>query len=433
MMSSQLATLYMRMLSCLVSDASVSVYNYWPKFPKKTKEQKIGYVLKDAIWKRILLDDTLLFPVEVRKDIEDSDKAVEHTTTQNALFNLLPPNHIVHLILPRLDLNRRKLVNPVGEAHLGLTAIQELEEHTITVVSPNLVAQLFQSERNCQVLQQMLREDRQTYNMALINNLLSYILSGVEPHEIIGCRILPLEDGTLGRITVKSNTNYFLIDPNKPQDGALPGLLPEMAVISGLDEIVRAKLLKGNVLNISPFSFLDLPQVLHRLEDIKITPKVKRDFLVKVWKSYHSHGTKEDLELLEKLRIVAAISNDPSGYQFLTVDDFRAYRHPAMLSISRSSLLGSRGPDITAVFNVLKRHGLLLIDRETFPKWLIDAQWVQEEEIEKHGGLYRLLRCIETLCEKSLRPIESFISVEFGREPGLLEVQRSLCAGGTFD
>ncbi|KAI5809373.1 hypothetical protein BZA77DRAFT_328756 [Pyronema omphalodes] len=193
-----------------------------------------------------------------------------------------------------------------------------------------------------------------------------------------------------------------------------------MAVISGLDEMVRAKLLKGNSLNISPFSFQDLPRVLHRLEVTKCTPKVKRDFFVQVWESYQKHGTGEDLEMLQKLPIVAAVSKNPSGYLFLTVDDFREHKYPAMMSIQLSRF-ESQGQNAMAVFNVLEKHGLLLIDRATFPRWLARTRWVEDEEVDKHGGLYRLLRCIEALCQKSHRSIESFISAEFGREPGLLE------------
>jgi hypothetical protein len=420
MMEDQLAGLYVSLLENIATYPSLSVYDYWPKLP--TKGKKICDVLKTAIWKRILEGSSSIFPIQSIAPKQASnarDTPTEHVSYQNALLNLLPDDHIVHSILPRLELNTWRLVKPVGEARVAFSTLLFAGEIQINAVSPSFLVETFRSEKNGRILQEIWSKEL-SYKIEGINQLLAYILSEGQPQDAIGCIVIPLTNGTLGRIRATGGANYFLPDPSRSLDKALAKLVPDMIVPPGLDARVWAKLLDGNRLNISQFSFQSLSRVLTCLDERGTTPKGRRDFLVKVWESYNRQEIKADTNILHRLPIVVANSNNnDSGYQFLTIEDFKAHNTPAMLE---TAMAGSLGSDARAVLDVLMKQGLIVIDRQTFPVWSMNNQWVADEDITKHGGQYRLLRCIQTLASKGGRTVETFVRTEFGAAPDLLEV-----------
>jgi hypothetical protein len=428
MMEDQLAELYISLLENIASSSLISVYDYWPKPP--TTGKKIGDVVKRAIWKRILDGTNRIFPVQsIVAKPASSETATEHVSYRTALLNLLPDDHILNSILPRLNLNTWRLVKPVGEAHKAFSAFLTAGDIPINAVSPSFVANIFKSEDNCRILQEIWSKEL-SYKIGGINQILDYIFSKGQPQDFIDCIIIPLMNTKLGRIRATGDSNYFLLDRNRSLYMALAKLVPDMVVHPGLDDRIRTKLLDGNRLNISPFSFQALSRVLTCLDERRITPEAKREFLMKVWNSYNRHEIQADIDTLNKLPIVVAKTNNASGYQFLTIEDFKTQKYTAMLEVD---MAGSLGSDARAVFEELMKHGLLVIERKTFPAWNLDNRWVGEEDIKKHGGQYRLLRCLQTIASKSYHSVESFVRTELGAAPDLLEVSKGFLFVGTLD
>lgn len=190
----RLAKLYVRALTIISThpDRTADFYDYWP--PKANSYE----FLHDEFWKLVRSDHSFTF--EIHALSKNSTSPAFITASDDSVFENIGKHSapdFVKDILKRCNYNVVRVPEPLREVLLA----DPLPIH-FTITTPSLVRKAIQTSS---VIAEMVNSGELTENQYI--EFLKYIASDKDWRALDGCQVLPLKDGTMTTITLRSPTN----------------------------------------------------------------------------------------------------------------------------------------------------------------------------------------------------------------------------------
>lgn len=419
MLESNIAQLYISFLEHIMRQKGTEGYNYWPK-PAKGMKDAVSERVSKAFWKLVETTPLRLHP---RCDGEN----LELLELSKALLVLsIDPfeGHAIPNLM--LELGETNLVSPKCLAAIkGLRSLQKSNP-----VTPAVVLKRLRSRKASVVLEKLWKVDHGGA-MDYMNDLLQYVVTkNAEWSNLVGCTILPLADGTLGKIEKRVDTasqrylinlfvclffivprakrgnsnRYLWADPTATAfTDELLSANPQIQVHPELSTPVSKKLVSLEELNISKFGVFDLRRVLANLP--KMSPRERFDRAVQAWKTYKSLPAAEvemARDMIAELPILAAapLYKAPNECQYFTLQTWKSNSMPLILA---------QDLKVPAIRNVLECFiEILSVSQDTFPETVGNLHR-SSEDITKAAGLRRLLLCFKLLAAQKNCSVEVYI------------------------
>lgn len=411
------APLYLVLIKHLMKTRGADGYRYWPPYPSE-KSDVISQIISTEFWKRVASTPYELYPPDL--PLKSTSEHPANLDFKTAIFNLLNTTDSEFLmeILRRFGLY--DIVSPPQRIRDDL---KTYSPDSMKSVSPGYLLGLLRSTTYHKKLLQIWNEkDR---NIEFSNKLLSFILSGdipgeseepttfgyetIAPGSLIGCKLLPLANDTLGQFLSKAAATPNFLVAKTPEEWMILNVSPALAVHQGLESSTIKRLMSSSELNIENFHFGDIPRV-HGIMNQKSgghNADERKDWIRKVW-SYFELCVRESPE---KQEYYLNILNDIPVYFGTLIgqpNTHTEFLSPAQFSGGSAPVIAQQsGLTIPQNLVIQSLEGLILLDPSAFPQLHLPSELMGS--VSGARGVYRLLQSIQILADKLHLSVEQYL------------------------
>ncbi len=204
LLTKKIPQVYLHFLEDMGRKIGHDVYDYFPIEPKQ-RQQSLSDLVRMAFWEDVTSSHHRLFPVVelVQNESRTKSSATRPKRRQaprlvegrRAVFDLLDKQRS-HTFRPLLSNCLENLVCPPTRLHKYVRSVPQF-----SFVTPSLIRRVLQSDKAVQYVEKMMRTDSDS-----LSTLLSFITPETDGDfaELDGCKILPLRDGSLGTLSLRT-------------------------------------------------------------------------------------------------------------------------------------------------------------------------------------------------------------------------------------
>lgn len=389
LLEDKLAAAYLVFLEGLTQEIGSDAFRYWPhRDPPEGSRLKL---LCKSFWEKIPFSSARLFP----RSVANLDATI--MTISEAVFDVLV-------------LNLSQKIAPVLQA-----LIRNLSSRLPPHILVNIESMNFPGSINCSNLRRILESKRasELLQKAMIDDssLISRVLHEVIPtgdvstdelKQLDGCRVLPLEDGTLGQVTWTQSPMppgtriYYIVTKSEYKifefAKSLLILKPQSDTYDRIAELVKRE--KFNVVNLE---FSHVPELLSKkLQGSKVENEDTDKWLKSFWTYWNQNPSSsteksfQDPKTFRSLPLLKAKCNGVSGYY--TMSELREL--PAIIDPAEQD-----HKDLCSCV-----PGLYVFKPEFMPKIIAD----REKSLNNDKAFGRFIDALRILCPDSALLLELF-------------------------
>lgn len=400
------APLYLVLIKYLMQTPGVDGYRYWPPYPSE-KSDRISRIISTAFWEKVASTPYKLYPPDVPStNISETPANLDF---KGATFNLLNPTDSEFLMEILLQFGLYDIVSPPQRIR------GDLKHLSMKSLSPEYLLGLFRSTKDIYHKKLLRVWKEKGCNMEFFNKLFSFILSGdtpgesgnsitygykpIAPGRLIGCKLLPLANNTLGRFCSKTPDTINFLTVGTLEEKAILDISPTLAVHPNLDLSTIEKLMSTSELNIANFQFKDIPRVYEAMNQRGGWQNIdeRKAWISNVWSYFelrtYDQKTKENcLKALNDMPMYfgTTIGQPNTHTEFVSPAQFSDGSSPVILRQSRLS--------VSQNLLLQSLEGLILLDPSAFPQ--IDLPSELMGSVSGARGVCRLLQSIQCLAKE---------------------------------
>lgn len=402
LLKKKIPQLYLQFLEDLGRKIGKAVYEYFP-VESGEKQQSLSDLVQTAFWEEIKTSHHRSFPVVEPVPVEDTTKPERNlvrTTNRRTAPIMVEANRAVFDILDRQksDAFRPLLSNCLDNLVCLPTKFTKSLRGVshFKFVTPSLIRGVLRSEKPVQYVESMMEMSDSSFSV-----LLSFITpqSDSDFSELHGCRILPLQDGSLGTLSLISDEAQAQNSPTyysaSPECLRLFSFAPSYF---SQDNLFVLKVLESERFNLRRFDKNHVHTIL-RSKKTWTADSESKQWLYDLWKYLNStknpklppnQPTSVDWKCLEHFPLL--LLHQGSTETMKSLDYFR--NNPAVLS---SGAAGQQA--IYADFAELE-----IVDSKTFP--ISDPE--AGKSLSDVNAMNRFLQSLETLARRSGQSVTEF-------------------------
>ena len=395
LLTSAIPRLYLPFLEDLARKVPWDAFRFWPK--QIPPEGSLSELVYTSFWQHLPSSSCRLFPVTCQLDSEKKRQPPKALEIKEATFDFLS-SETSEILRGVLESQIPTLVR------VPFTQLQSLEPG-IKSVTPSLLREIFRSEAAAKYLTKSKSKSK------VLEGLLKVIMPQADAdfEELDGCRVLPLADGTLGKLTIVDRSEpaltYYLASKREVElfDFAAKLLTP-----TDQWKHFKVKLLNHqNKFNIKRLGLSDVGTLL-RKKDFQVNAEFD-SWLKRFWKFWHEEEIEND----------EAISFQSAGIHEFPI--LQATRDGAKTFLKLSEL-----KSLPLIVEPAKEQhqkicdripGLYRLNDEYIPSYLKLA----ECSLQNSSSFSRLIRSLSMLAARQAEGLESYVRDTF--EAVELEVQ----------
>ena len=384
LLQSALPQLYLSFLDEIGPHVRQDVLSFWPQGdppPKSCSE-----LLCSSFWEELPTSSGRFFP----KAQMDSDfgqrKRFELFTIHQAAFDFLNKSHseILAPLLLALKVNLvRNVPLPIAKR------LKKLPE--VNSVTGQMLRKLFKSEQSRLHLQEEVSRDSR-----ILNHLLYLMIPGESDlEELDGCNVLPLSDGTVGKLRLLTpsapTTNYYFASE---ADGKLFDFASGLLTVPNTSDLFE-EIIKSEKFNVETLRLCHVRKVLARRTAPTAVSAEADEWLTNFWNYWNQS------------------SDDPTSPSNIAIDDipglFRATCNSTSFytQLSQLDLLPAVVEPSNAEHQQLchKFPELWRFDNKFMPKTLRDS----ESSFSKNTSFLRLIKALKELAVRDGKTLGAFV------------------------
>jgi sacsin len=402
LLQKKLPHVYLQFLEDIGRKIGHDVYKYFP-LETHGRLHVLSDLIRASFWNEIQSSSCRLFPVVdasqdsgvPRNKVRTVRRAPNMVTFQDATFDVLEKrisdalrpllcDFLEHLVRPPVLLNK----------HIKRTGVK--------VLTPGLVRSALKSNKASEYLERAKKAEKN-----FLSILLSYIMpqTKAEVVELDGCPILPLADGSLGTLSLKSsstgscNVMYFSADP---ECHALFSFASSLLAASQVHEKFVDWILSSGLFNLKSLEKTDVGVVLRcKTKESWAPGSVSKAWLLRFWQYMNStsRSTEEpikpeilNLDSLQHLPLL--LLRNHNGKE--TLNSLHHFQNnPAIVQVNVEEHM-----KLLADF-----PGLDIVDFGTLPESVRRA----EAFLSDKASLNRFLKSIELLAVRDGKSLTDFV------------------------
>jgi sacsin len=402
LLQKELPRIYLTFLEDIGRKVGQDVYNYFPVESSRGREL-LSDLIRTSFWENIRSSRCQLFPVvEASQDLDDprvrgrkNRTAPNLITFERAVFDVLDQRGS-KAFQPLLDGCLDDLVRPPVQLAKHIRRVPEVK-----VLTPAIVRGVLRSPRATKYVEKAKRSHE-----GFLDALLSFIMPTTtdEVVELDGCPVLPLANGKLGTLLLKSKVAkgggdgmYFSADTKVHDLFAFAS--PLLAANKGNEKFVE-KILSSNLLNLKTLEKSDVGVILGCKESWtpESTPKT---WLHRFWKYMNSPNQPtpgstaqeaEDLGSLQHFPLLLLLHRDGKE-TFDSLHNF--HKNPVVVQST-----------VEEHMNLFRQFpGLAVVDAGTIPKPYCDA----ENSLLYQASISRFLKSLNLLAVTDGTTVTEFV------------------------
>ena len=206
LLTKKIPQVYLQFLEDVGRKIGHTVYDYFP-IETKQRQQSLSALVQIAFWEEVKSSHHRLFPVVEPVQIEDTRENTAARTkrrqaprmveAKQAVFDILDKQRS-HAFRPLLSNCSENLVCPPARFNKHVRNVPQFD-----FVTPSLVRRVLRSEKSVQYVERMIQMNNDS-----LSTLLSFIIPENDGDftELDGCMILPLMDGKLGTLSLRTGS-----------------------------------------------------------------------------------------------------------------------------------------------------------------------------------------------------------------------------------
>jgi sacsin len=402
LLQKELPRIYLKFLEDIGRKVGQDVYNYFP-VESSQGHDLLSDLIRVSFWENIQSSRCQLFPVvEASQDLNDprtkgrkNRTAPNLITFERAVFDVLEQRDS-EALQPLLDNCLDDLVRPRVQLARHIRRVPEVK-----VLTPAIVRGILKSARAMEYV-----EKAKQSHEGFLDTLLSFIMPTTtdEVVELDGCPVLPLANGKLGTLLLKSKITksgsdrmYFSADAKVHDLFAFAS--PLLAANKGNKKFLE-KILDSNLLNLKPLEKSDVGVVLGLKESWtpESTPKT---WLYRFWKYMNSTTPPKigsaaqealDLDSLQHFPLLLLLHRN-SKETFDSLHNFK--NNPVVVHSTNEEHM-----------NLFRQFpGLAVVDAETIPKPYCDT----EKSLLYRDSINRFLKSLNLLAVRNGTTVTEFV------------------------
>ncbi len=403
LLKKKIPQVYLQFLEDVGRKIGHAVYDYFP-IETKHRQQSLSDLVRTALWEEVKTSHHLLFPVVEPVQIEDTRKnsavrtkrrqAPRMVEARLAIFDILDKQRS-DAFRPLLSNYSKNLVCPPTRFNNHVRSVPQFN-----FVTPSLIRRVLRSEKAVQYVERLVQTNSDSLSL-----LLSFIIPETDGDfaELDGCTILPLMDGNLGTLSLRtgnaqgtSNHTFFSASAECRR---LFSFAPSYFSEEKANEEFVGKILDSGRFNIKMLEKSHV-HVMLRCKKTWAADSASKRWPFDFWDYMNStsqtaeHPIKPkalDLECLQYFPLL--LSHQGCTETLISLDYFR--NNPAVLSSGVDE-----HQDLYADFPELG-----IVDSRTIPKSYCEA----EKSLLNLDSMNRFLKSIEILARRSAQGFTEFV------------------------
>lgn len=402
LLQKELPHIYLKFLEDIGRKVGQAVYDYFP-VESSERQHPLSDLVRVSFWENIRSSGCQLFPIiEVSQDLNNpgvrcrkNRTAPNLVTLERAVFDVLEQRDS-EALQPLLDNCLDDLVRPPAQLAKHIRCVPEVK-----VLTPAIVRGALRSARATEHV-----EKAKQSHESFLRALLSFIMptTSDEVAELDGCSVLPLANGKLGTLLLKSKITksgsdkmYFSADATGHDLFTFAS--PLLTANEGNEEFLK-KILDSNLLNLKPLEKSDVAVML-RCKESWAPESTSKTWLYRFWK-YMNSATQPtigstareilDLDSLQHFPLLLLLHQ--SGKE--TFNSLQHFRHnPVVVH-----------PTDAEHMNLLRQFpGLAVVDARTIPKSYCET----ESSLLIRASVNRFLKSLNLLAVRDGTTVTEFV------------------------
>ena len=403
LLKKKIPQVYLQFLEDVGRKIGHAVYDYFP-IETKQRQQSLSDLIRTAFWEEVKSSHHRLFPVVEPLQVEGTKKnsavrtkrrqAPRMVEAKRAVFDILDKQRS-HAFRPLLSNCSENLVCPPTRFNKHVRTVPQFD-----FVTPSLIRRVLQSEKAVQYVECMMQ-----MNSDSLSVLLSFIIPEADDDfaELDGCTILPLMDGGLGTLSLRTGnaqaTNDHTFFSASAECRRLFSFAPSYFSEDKANEEFVGKILDSGRFNIKRFKKSHVHVMLKCKKTWGADTASKR-WLFDFWDYINStsqtaeHPTEPEALNFECLQHFPLLLLHQGCTETLaSLDYFR--NNPAVLSsgVDEHEDLYTDFPELG------------IVDSRTIPKSYCEA----EKSLSSMNSMNRFLKSLEILARRSAQGFTEFV------------------------